>query len=155
MNQKTYVILILLLLVSVGRSQAPVLTIEQAETVLQFYLNDHFPDYPPAGIRIYPNDRHYALRLDIRLETTVDISLIIDLFDAIDNVCQYARDTISVYTVITHKPDQITPTIFEAEASCTAALFRYKNLSRRNWLGTCLIRRESLAPYSLTPTNQP
>ncbi len=155
MNRKITLLLTLVFLTCAARGQNTVLTTEQTASVLEFYFADQLPDYPLQGIRIYPNGRHFTLRLDVQLDRADETPALINILDALDNVCQYTRDTISVYTVIVHWQDRATPTIFEADAACTASFFRDKKLSQSDWFGACLIRRESLAPFSLTPNEKP
>ncbi|NQV36981.1 MAG: hypothetical protein HQ509_03130 [Candidatus Marinimicrobia bacterium] len=114
---------------------------KQFQKVVEFYLEDHNPEYKVMGVSTYNEREEYILRIDMN-DSASDTLEPSSVFESLAIVSQFSEILINGFVVIFHDSNgQSNPAIYTAEVACSNDCFLTKTMSLSDWKGTCLISR--------------
>ena len=115
----------------------PIYSEKQIKTILDNKYSSNTSTLEVLGIHFYENKEGIVLRLEIELNSN-NINYIFEAMNALSEVGQYSKKTISKFIILAHNNELDVPSSYESDASCSIKYFIKSEITKSAWMKDCL-----------------
>ena len=115
----------------------PIYSEKQIKTILDYKYNSNTSTLEVLGIHFYENKEGIVLQLEIESNSN-NINYIFEAMNALSEVGQYSKKTISKFIIIAHNKKLDVPASFESDAGCAIRYFIKSEITKNAWMKDCL-----------------
>ena len=115
----------------------PIYSEKQIKTILDYKYNSNTSTLEVLGIHFYENKEGIVLQLEIELNSN-NINYIFEAMNALSEVGQYSKKTISKFIILAHNNALDVPFSYESDASCAIKYFIKSEITKSAWMKDCL-----------------
>ena len=115
----------------------PIYSEKQIKTILDYNYNSNTSTLEVLGIHFYENKEGIVLQLEIELNSN-NINYIFEAMNALSEVGQYSKKTISKFIILAHNNALDVPFSYESDASCAIKYFIKSEITKSAWMKDCL-----------------
>ena len=115
----------------------PIYSEKQIKTILGYKYNSNTSTLEVLGIHFYENKEGIVLQLEIELNSN-NINYIFEAMNALSEVGQYSKKTISKFIILAHNNELDVPSSYESDASCSIKYFIKSEITKSAWMKDCL-----------------
>ena len=115
----------------------PIYSEKQIKTILDYKYNSNTSTLEVLGIHFYENKEGIVLQLEIELNSN-NINYIFEAMNALSEVGQYSKKTISKFIILAHNNELDMPSSYESDASCAIKYFIKSEITKSAWMKDCL-----------------
>jgi len=115
----------------------PIYSEKQIKTILNHKYNSDPSSLEVIGIHFYKNKEGIVLQLEIEMNTN-NTNYIFEAMNALSEVGQYSKKTISKFIILAHNNELDVPSSYESDASCAIKYFIKSEITKSAWMKDCL-----------------
>jgi len=115
----------------------PIYSEKQIKTILDYKYNSNTSTLELLGIHFYEDKEGIVLQLEIELNSN-NINYIFEAMNALSEVGQYSKKTISKFIILAHNNELDVPSSYESDASCAIKYFIKSEITKSAWMKDCL-----------------
>ncbi|MBT6019142.1 hypothetical protein HOG81_08015 [bacterium] len=115
----------------------PIYSEKQIKTILDNKYSSNTSTLEVLGIHFYENKEGIVLQLEIELNSN-NINYIFEAMNALSEVGQYSKKTISKFIILAHNNELDVPSSYESDASCSIKYFIKSEITKSAWMKDCL-----------------
>jgi len=115
----------------------PIYSEKQIKTILDNKYSSNTSTLEVLGIHFYENKEGIVLQLEIELNSN-NINYIFEAMNALSEVGQYSKKTISKFIILAHNNELDVPSSYESDASCAIKYFIKSEITKSAWMKDCL-----------------
>ena len=115
----------------------PIYSEKQIKTILDNKYSSNTSTLEVLGIHFYENKEGIVLQLEIELNSN-NINYIFEAMNALSEVGQYSKKTISKFIILAHNNALDVPFSYESDASCAIKYFIKSEITKSAWMKDCL-----------------
>jgi len=115
----------------------PIYSEKQIKTILDNKYGSNTSTLEVLGIHFYENKEGIVLQLEIELNSN-NINYIFEAMNALSEVGQYSKKTISKFIILAHNNELDVPSSYESDASCSIKYFIKSEITKSAWMKDCL-----------------